>query len=311
MTGLFFHLLRPGDHIILGDVIYAAVAEITNDLISDLGVEVSRVNTTDLDDIREALRDNTRFIYIETPCNPILRLTDIAAVAELAKSRDAYLVVDSTFATPVATQPISLGADFVIHSLTKYLGGHGDAVGGALIGPENIISDVRKKIGIRMGGVISPFNAWLILRGLATLTLRMRAHEASATRIARFLSDHPTVGQVTYPGLPSHPQYDLACKQMRNFSGMVTFQVKDQKRATRLFSEYLEIIHYAVSLGHHRSLLFSIPTDTILKTSFSLTPSQDAAFREFAGDGIFRLSAGIEDPDDLCADLEQALNRLS
>ncbi|MEC5127427.1 aminotransferase class I/II-fold pyridoxal phosphate-dependent enzyme [Verrucomicrobiales bacterium BCK34] len=311
ITGLFFHCLRPGDHLLLGDVIYAAVSETAGDLLTDLGIEVSRVDTSDLNAVSDALRDNTRLVYIESPCNPILRLTDIAAVADLVHERGARLAVDSTFATPIATQPAKLGADFVIHSLTKYLGGHGDAVGGAVLGPEKDISEIRRKIGIRLGGVISPFNAWLILRGIATLHLRMRAHESSALAVARHLEAHPAITKVTYPGLESHPQHDLACRQMSNFSGVLTFQAKDHARLPVVFAEKLKIIHYAVSLGHHRSLVFYIPTDEILKTSFQLSPEQEANYRAFAGDAIFRLSVGIEDPVDLCADLDQAFQSLN
>lgn len=310
VNALFFHCLRPGDHLLLGDVIYAAVSETANDLLAELGIEVSRVDTSDLEALREGLRDNTRLVYIESPCNPILRLADIAAIAEIVHGAGARLAVDSTFATPVATRPIELGADFVLHSLTKYLGGHGDAVGGALLGPIDDLAEVRRKAGIRMGGVISPFNAWLILRGLATLPLRMRAHETAAIEVGRFLEEHPAVGPVTYPGFESHPQFDLARRQMDNFSGMLTFQAERHAELPRLFAEKLRIVHYAVSLGHHRSLIFYIPTDQILETSFTLTKAQEEGYRAFAGDAIFRLSVGIEDPADLCADLENALDAL-
>tara|TARA_R110002096_G_scaffold16106_49_gene55337 strand:- start:5529 stop:6752 length:1224 start_codon:yes stop_codon:yes gene_type:complete len=311
VNGLFFHCLRPGDHLVLGDVVYAAVSETADSLLKELGIAVSRVDTSDLDAVREALQDNTRLVYIESPCNPILRLTDIRAVAELVHEAGARLAVDSTFATPVATRPLAFGADFVVHSLTKYLGGHGDAVGGAVLGPEADIAEIRRKAGIRMGGIISPFNAWLILRGVATLPLRMRAHEAAALEVSRFLENHPVVSRVVYPGLESHPQHELARSQMANCSGMLTFQTDRHAELPRLFAERLRVIHYAVSLGHHRSLLFYIPTNEILDTSFDLTETQEARYREFAGDAIFRLSAGIEDPGDLCADLDQVFAALT
>ena len=310
VNALFFHCLKPGDHLLLGDVIYAAVSETANDLLAELGIEVTRVDTSDLDAVRAGIRDNTRLVYIESPCNPILRLTDIAAVAAIAHETGARLAVDSTFSTPVATRPIEFGADFVIHSLTKYLGGHGDAVGGALLGPTNDLAEVRRKAGIRMGGVISPFNAWLILRGMATLPLRMRAHEAAAVEVGQYLERHPVIDRVTYPGFESHPQFDLARRQMSNFSGMLTFQTERHAELPRLFAKHLQVIHYAVSLGHHRSLLFYIPTDEILRTSFSLTEAQESGYRDYAGDAIFRLSVGIEDPEDLCTDLEQAFAAL-
>jgi methionine-gamma-lyase len=200
-----------------------------------------------------------------------------------------------------------LGADFVIHSLTKYIGGHGDALGGALLGPKAELDALRQQIGVRLGGVISPFNAWLILRGAATLPLRMKAHEAGARQVAQFLEGHPQVTQVMYPGLSSHPQHRLAQRQMENFSGMLTFQVAEGRQAARLLAERLKIWHYAVSLGHHRSLLFYLPTAELLTTSFKLSERQAKSYRDFAGEGIFRVSVGIEDPDDLCQDLEQAL----
>lgn len=310
VNALFFHCLRPGDHLILGDVVYAAVSETANDLLAELGIKVTRVDTSDIDAVREAITDDTRLIYIESPCNPILRLTDIAAVAGLAHEAGARLAIDSTFATPVATQPVELGADFVIHSLTKYFGGHGDAVGGALLGPAEDIAEIRQKAGIRMGGVISPFNAWLILRGLATLPIRMKAHEAAAIEVGKYLEGHPLVKRVIYPGFETHPQFDLAKRQMKNFSGMLTFQAERHAELPRIFAEHLRLIHYAVSLGHHRSLIFNIPTEDILKTSFALTEKQEAGYRAFAGDAIFRLSVGIEDPADLCADLDRAFAAL-
>ncbi len=307
VAGLMLHLLRPGDHVVMTDVAYMGVAELTKDYLPALGVRVTRVNTADLEAVREALSPETKLIHIETPANPILRLTDIAAVAELAHAAGARLSVDSTYATPVATRPLALGADFVVHSLTKYLGGHGDALGGALLGPAAALAQVRARELVHLGGVLSPFNAWLILRGLATLPVRMRAHAENALQVARFLEAHPKVTRVFYPGLPSHPQQALAARQMRNFSGMVTFQTAAGSRTARLLSERLAIIHYAVSLGHHRSLVFYIDTADLLANSYALDAAQVEAYRVFAGDGVFRLSVGLEDPEDLCRDLDQAL----
>jgi methionine-gamma-lyase len=282
-----------------------------NELLPRLGVEVVRANLSDLDEVVSLVTPRTRLIYAETPCNPLLRLTDIAAVAEIAHSVGALLAVDSTFATPFASRPLTLGADYVIHSLTKYLGGHGDAIGGALLGRSEELADLRKRVAIRTGGILSPFNAWLIMRGLATFPLRMRAHAEGALDVARFLEAHPAVKRVVYPGLPSHPQFELARRQMSSFSGMLSFQVEDGPAVARVLAKSLRIIHYAVSLGHHRSLVFYLHTADLLSTSFPLTPAQEASYREFAGDGIFRLSVGIEDPADLCRDLGQALSQLS
>jgi len=220
------------------------------------------------------------------------------------------LGVDSTMATPVATKPLALGADLVAHSLTKYLNGHGDALGGAVIGRKQAMAQLRQGALIHFGGALSPFNAWLIRRGLHTLELRMKAHEASARQVALYLESHPAIKRVIYPGLPSHPQYALAQRQMSNFSGMLTFQTKEDgaEVARRLYRK-LQVFTYAVSLGKQRSLLFYIPTADILKSSFTLQGTALQSYRDFAGDGIFRVSIGLEAPEDLCADLDQALSR--
>ncbi len=310
VTALLFHHLSPKDHLVISDVTYAATAEITKDLFPRMGIKVTKVNMADLDEVKAAITPRTKLVYAETPCNPLIRLTDIKAVAEITHAAGAKLAVDSTFATPIATRPIELGADYVVHSLTKYLCGHGDAVGGALLGHAQEIADLRKKTAIRTGGILSPFNAWLIMRGLATLPLRMEAHQSNAFEVAGFLEQHSKVLKVTYPGLISHPQHELAKRQMRNFSGMITFQVAEGEKVSRIFSEKLSFIHYAVSLGHYRSLIFYLSTESMLESSFRLTAAQLKSYREFAGDGIFRLSVGIEDSEDLCYDLEQALSTI-
>jgi methionine-gamma-lyase len=309
ITALLLHRLKAGDHSVVSDVAYAALSEMTNEMIPGLGVAITKVDTSDTEALRKALQPNTKLIYIETPCNPLLRLTDIAAVAEIAHSAGAQLAVDSTFATPAATKPLLLGADFVIHSLTKYLGGHGDALGGVLLGRKSDLTPLRKKTAIRLGGVISPFNAWLIMRGIATFPIRMRVHQENALKVATFLEQHPKVTRVIYPGLPSHPQYELARRQMKNFSGIITFQVENGRETARELAEKLQIIHYAVSLGHHRSLIFYLHGEDLLQSSFRLaTPAQSASWNAFAGNGIFRLSVGLEDADDLIADLGQAFD---
>lgn len=307
MAALLLHLLKAGDHLIVSDVAYAGVAEFVGDTLRNLKVEVSAVDLSDLDDLRRALRPNTRLVHAETPVNPILRLADIQAVAQLAHDAGAELSVDSTFATPVATRPIEFGADYVIHSLTKYMCGHGDALGGIIVGPSQRLMAIRQDTAIHLGGVMSPFNAWLIMRGIATLPIRMAAHAEGATKLARFLESHPKVMKVVYPGLPSHPQYELARRQMANPSGMLTFQVPDARAVARKLAKRLQVFHYAVSLGHHRSLIFYMNTDEIQASSFRLDQEHLARYRLYAGDGLFRVSVGLEDADDLCADLDQAL----
>lgn len=306
-AGLFLHLLKPGDHLVASDVCYAGVAEMVRDKLPALGIEVTPADLSDLEEVEWALTPRTRLVFAETPANPILRLADVRALAELAHGAGAELAVDSTFASPIATRPIELGADYVIHSLTKYLGGHGDALGGAVLGGAEALGRLRQDAGIHMGGVLSPFNAWLVLRGMATLPIRMAAHQECALRLARFLEGHPRVRRVVYPGLPSHPQHELARRQMENFSGILTFQVEDGATMARQLAKGLSIIHYAVSLGHHRTLIFYLSTAELQRSSFRLDPGHLERYRLMAGDGIFRLSTGLEDPDDLCADLDQVL----
>jgi methionine-gamma-lyase len=307
-TALLLHTLKAGDRLVVSDVSYAGVAELVRTTLPRFGIEVQVVDLADGDALRSALRGGARMVYAETPANPTLKLTDIQAVADLAHEAGARLAVDSTFATPVATRPLELGADFVVHSLTKYLGGHGDAVGGAVVGRADAMAELTQDTAIHTGGILSPFNAWLIMRGMATLPLRMKAHAESALHVAQFLEKHEGVTRVVYPGLASHPQHELARRQMACFSGMLAFQVPDGRAMARQLAERLNVIHYAVSLGHHRSLVFYLPTDEMQANSFRFDPQQLARYRELAGDGVFRLSVGLEDVEDLCADLEQALD---
>ncbi|QRO02213.1 aminotransferase class I/II-fold pyridoxal phosphate-dependent enzyme [Archangium violaceum] len=307
ITGLLLHLLKPGDHLVLSDVCYAGAAEFARGMLRRYGVEVSPVDTSDLAQVRAALRPNTRLVYIETPCNPILKLTDVQAVASLAHEAGARLVVDATLATPIGLQPLALGADFVIHSLTKYIGGHGDVLGGVVVGRRTELAALRQDSLIHLGAVLSPFPAWLILRSLPTLPQRMAAHEASARAVASFLQNHPRVRHVIYPGLDSHPQAELARRQLRNTSGMIAFQTEDGPAMARRLAERMKVVKYAVSLGKPHSLVFYLPTEDLQRTSFQLPPDLLERYRAWAGDGIFRLSIGLEAPDDLIRDLDQAL----
>jgi methionine-gamma-lyase len=247
-------------------------------------------------------------LWVETPANPIMRLADIRALSRLARAKKVRdVAVDSTFASPIGTQPIVLGADFVVHSLTKYIGGHGDAMGGAVLGRKADLDALNLEATVHFGGVLSPFNAWLILRGAATLPIRMKAHEETALAVAKYLEGHKKVKRVFYPGLPSHPQHELAKKQMANFSGMMTLQVKDGQALAKRMVEKLEVVHYAVSLGHHRSLIYWIPTADLMRSTFRHEGELLKRYRDFAGDGVFRFSVGLEDADDICADLDRAL----
>lgn len=300
--------LSAGDHVVVVDAHYAGAAELVRDTLPRFGIEPTIVDTTDLDAVRAAMRPTTRLVWTETPANPTMRISDIAALADIAHGADAALAVDSTFATPVATRPAALGADYVIHSLTKYIGGHGDAVGGAVLGTADRMGELVAEANIHHGGVMSPFNAWLIMRGAATLPLRMRAHESAALAVAAFLEAHPRVLGVMYPGLGSHPQHELAVRQMDNFSGMLTFQVEDGKSLATRMMKGLEVIHYAVSLGHHRSLIYWMDTAELMASTFRLEGGLLDGYRSVAGDGIFRMSVGLEDPEDLIEDLANILS---
>ena len=307
-AAVLLSVLKTGERLVMSDANYPGTAEFAQNNLARMGIEVVTVNFSDLAAVEQAVTRSTSLLWGETPANPTMRITDIQAVADIAHQSGARLAIDSTFATPMATQPISLGADYVIHSLTKNCCGHGDAMGGAVLASKENIRSIETDAQIHVGGVISPFNAWLINRGLGTLPLRMQAHEASALAVAQFLESHPQVTKVLYPGLASHPHHELAKRQMKNFSGMLSFQVTDgADRVSRMISE-LQIIHYAVSLGHHRSLLCWLGTDDLMTSSYHLTGDALRAYREFAGDGVFRLSVGLEDPEDLCGDLARALD---
>ena len=299
--------LSQGDHLVISNTNYPGTAEFARETLTRLGIEVSPVDTSDLSEIENAMRDNTRMVWVETPSNPLLRITDIGAAARLAHAQQALLVVDSTFASPVATRPLSLGADLVVHSLTKYIGGHGDAMGGSVCGAQSLIGPLRGEALVHYGGVISPFNAWLIMRGMATLPLRMRCHADNALAVAQFLENHDKVERVLYPGLESHPQHALAAAQMDNYSGMISFRTADPGGVAERMMQQLEIIHYAVSLGHHRSLVYLMQTGDLIDSSYRLEGAEFDKYRDAAGDAIFRLSLGLEDTADLIRDLGQVL----
>ena len=306
-SALLLSTLSQGDRLVMSDSNYPGTAELARKTLTRLGVDVILADLSDLEEAARAITAGVRLVWAETPANPTLRLTDICGVAELAHSVGAEFAVDSTFASPVATRPLKLGADYVVHSLTKYCCGHGDAMGGAVLGRRDKLRNVESDGQIYMGGVISPFNAWLINRGLATLPMRMQAHQANAIHVAKYLEGHTKVKRVLYPGLSSHPQFDLAVRQMDNFSGMVSVQIDNGPELVERMMSDLKIFHYAVSLGHHRSLIYWLGTDDLMKSSYALEGQALDAYRAFAGDGVFRISVGLEDPEDLCDDLAQIL----
>ena len=306
-TAVLLQFLSSGDHLVISSTNYPGTAEFARESLPRFGIEVTPVDTREPGNIQTALRSETKMIWLETPSNPLLRVADIAAVADIARQQGALLVVDSTFATPIATRPLEIGADLVVHSLTKYIGGHGDARGGSVSGSQALISKLRGEALTHFGGVISPFNAWLIMRGMATLPMRMRGHAENALVVARFLENHARVETVIYPGLESHPQHALAQRQMDIFSGMLAFRVADEKRVARRMMSDLEVIHYAVSLGHHRSLIYLMQTDDLIGSSYHLQDQELEDYLAIAGAGLFRLSVGLEDAEDICEDLDRVL----
>lgn len=308
VAAVFFTLLKAGDHLIVSDVCYAGANELARKVLPDFGVEVTAVNLSDLDALRAALRPTTRLIHAETPCNPLLRLTDLSAVAQIAHAHGALLSVDSTLATPIVTRPLAFGADLVLHSLSKFINGHGDALGGCVAGRRELVAKLRARAGVYLGATLSAHNAWLIQRGIDTLGVRMTQASQTALRLAHWLSQHPAIKAVGYPGLPSHPQYALAQQQMAGGGAVLTFQVHGEAEATaQQLARRLRHIHYAFSLGHQRSLLVLLDTDTLMRSTYALQGDALADYRRHAGDGVFRLSVGLECADDLIADLSAAL----
>jgi cystathionine gamma-synthase len=307
IAATFLALLKGGDHMIISDICYAGAYELATRILPGFGIEVTPVNLSDLDAVRAAIRPNTRLIHAESPCNPLLRLTDLRGLAAIAAAAGVLTSVDSTLATPVLTRPLGLGIDLVIHSLTKFMNGHGDALGGAVIGRREVVSRIRSQSGVYLGASLGAQNAWLILRGIDTLFPRLRTASANALVLAEWLQAQPAVTQVTYPGLDSHPQRALARVQMDLGGGMLTFQVRDAQVMAQLMAERFRVIHYAFSLGHQRSICVLIPTAEIQASTYRMEGAALQAYREWAGDGVFRLSVGLEDVTDLQEDLARVL----
>ncbi len=300
-TSALLNRLVPGDHVVAGDDLYGGTYRIFTKVFERYGIEFSFVGTSDPEAVRGAMTERTRYLYIESPSNPLLRLTDIAAMSAIAHAGGALLVVDNTFATPYLQRPLELGADLVLHSLTKYLGGHSDVVGGALIGRDPSLREELAFFQNSCGGTGGPLDAFLVLRGTKTLAVRMERHCANALALAEYLEGRPEVERVHYPGLASHPQHELARRQMHGFGGMVSFELAGGVEAGNAFASATRIFTLAESLGGVESLVETPPS----MTHASIPPE----VRRAAGlaDGLVRLSVGIEHVDDLRADLEQAL----
>lgn len=296
-------LFSQGDHVVSGEGVYGGTHRLFSRVTSRQGVEFSFVDSSDLEQIRAALRPNTRLVHVETPTNPMMRLTDLAAVAEIAHAAGAWLSVDNTFASPYNQRPLELGADLVLHSSTKYLNGHSDMVGGLVVLRDDALHEQLRFLQNAAGAVPGPWDCWLALRGTKTLHLRMRQHNAAGQQIAEWLERQPQVERIYYPGLPSHPQHELARRQMRGFTGMISIDVGSLERAKRLV-EGVRLFALAESLGGVESLI----GHPALMTHASVPVDRRQAMG--LSDGLVRLSCGVEDAEDLLADLEQALARL-
>jgi len=298
-TTVVLALLKAGDHVLCGDDVYGGTYRLFKRVFEDKGIQTSFVDTRDLGKVEAAIRPETRLIWLETPTNPMLKLADIAAIAALGRARSVLTVVDNTFASPACQRPLELGADIVLHSTTKYIGGHSDVVGGALILNDDSVAERLRYVQNAAGAVPGAFDSWLVLRGLKTLALRMKQHGENALAVARFLQGNPAVEQVIYPGLPEHPQHELARRQMHGFSGMVSFIASGGEKAAQKIVSRTRLFTLAESLGGVESLI-ELPA-AMTHASVAGSPLEVPA-------GLVRLSVGIEDVDDLLADLDQALD---
>lgn len=296
-------LLKAGDHVVCSHAVYGGVFRLFTNVLVNFGLEFSFVDTSCISNVEKALKPNTRLIHVETPTNPTMAVSDIAAIAHLAHRHNALLTVDNTFMTPYFQRPIALGADIVVHSTTKYLNGHSDSIGGAAILTQKEHLDRLYFIQKSAGAILSPFDSWLVLRGVKTLAVRMVQHNRNGITIAHYLARHPKVRSVHYPGLPQHPQHDLAKRQMSGFGGMISFDLGSREKALVML-KHVRICSLAESLGGVETLISHPAT----MTHASIPPEQ----RERIGitDGLVRISVGIEDVEDILADLDQALAQI-
>ena len=304
VAGALFAALKCGDHVIFTKAKYSGTEDITSDWLPRFGIEHDSFQADHLEELEPLIKPNTKVVYVETPANPTMVLVDLAEVAKIAHRHGAKVFVDNTFSTPYNTNPLDLGVDVVIHSLTKYIGGHGDLLGGAVISNDTeFLRQCRLGTLMHFGAVMAPFTAFLVCRGMKTLGVRMRQHNENALKIARWLEADPRIETVRYPFLESNSQYDIAKKQMRGGGGMISFDVKGGLEAGKKFINSLKLCTLAVSLGD---------TETLVEQAAAMTHTMiPKEVREAAGitDGMIRMSVGLEDPDDIIADLNQALSR--
>ncbi len=304
ITTALLTLCQQGDHIVSANAIYGCTHAFLSHSMPRFGINTSFVDATNIAELKAAIRPETKVVYIETPANPTLTLVDIETVAGIAHQHGALLIVDNTFMSPYGQQPLRLGADIVVHSVTKYINGHGDVIGGVIIGKKEFIDQARY-VGLKdiTGGCMSPFNAWLTLRGAKTLGVRMERHSSNAMKIAQFLEKHPAITHVYYPGLQTHPQYDLYKRQMSLPGGVISFEITGGFESGRRMINAVNLCLLAVSLGD---------TETLIQHPASMTHSPvppEERLKAGITDGLIRLSVGLEDPDDIIEDLQQAIEK--
>lgn len=305
IASIIFSLAKSGQNIVSSDTLYGGTHQLFMETLPRYNIEVRETDGTKIENIEKLIDEKTAAIYIETPANPTLTIIDISECAKLAKKKGIPLVVDNTFSTPYYQRPLELGADIVVHSATKYIGGHGDVVAGLVVGKKDYIDELRGTILRDIGGIISPLNAWLLVRGLKTLAIRMHRHSENAMEIAQYLNFHPKIKKVWYPGLTTHPQHALAKKQMKGFGGIVSFEIKGGRKAGEKLMNNVNIFTLAVSLGD---------VDSLIEHPASMTHStycQEDLEKVGISEGFVRLSVGIEDSRDLIEDLKQALKKVN
>lgn len=293
-------MLKSGDHIVSGHNLYGGVPRLFNQVMADFGLEFTYVDTSDVDNVERAIRKNTRLVYVETPTNPLMALSDLRAISNVCHRKKVELVVDNTFMSPYFQQPIALGADMVVHSTTKFLNGHSDGLGGVVVCTKPEQAEKLAFLQKAAGGILSPFECWLVLRGVKTLAVRMEQHDRSGRKIADFLSKHKKVKQVFYPGLPDHPQHDLAKRQMSGFGSMITIETGSLSNAKKMLKK-VRVCSLAESLGGVESLISHPATMT------HAALGEKGRKQIGITDGMVRLSVGVEDVDDIMADLDEAL----
>ncbi len=303
-TTILLSLLKKGDHVIAFDDLYGGTKRLFNRVMERFGIGFTYVDLRDLALFKKSIMESSRMVWIETPTNPLMKLADIKAISELAHEHGLIVVVDNTFASPYFQQPLTLGADIVVHSVTKYLGGHSDVVGGAVMVSDDELHEKMRFHQNAVGAILSPFDSWLVMRGVKTLAVRMERHQYNALRIAEYLENHPLVDKVYYPGLESHPQHDLAKRQMKGYGGMLSFELKGGLEEARKFVEALEIFALAESLGGVESLI-EIPA---LMTHASVP--REERLKVGIKDSLIRVSVGIEDLEDLIEDMEKGFKNL-